>query len=203
MTLYRTIVADPPWDHSDGTNVGPDTIGFGKTRRPNPDGPVKQPLPYPTMSLDAIAALPVADLAAPDAHLYLWTTNRYLNDAFDILDAWGFRFSSCQVWCKAITALPVGGAFRSNVEFFLFARRGSLPHREQIETRWFAWPRRRGAPVKAGQRRANFHSAKPEAFLDLVERVSPGPYLEMFARRNRLGWHTWGNESLEHIEVAT
>lgn len=59
----------------------------------------------------------------------------------------------------------------------------------RVDTRWFQWPR--GA-----------HSAKPEAFLDLVEQVSPGPYLELFARRQRLGWDTWGNEALEHVEMA-
>ncbi len=59
----------------------------------------------------------------------------------------------------------------------------------RVDTRWFAWPRGK-------------HSAKPEAFLDLVEHVSPGPYLEMFARRQRLGWDTWGDEALNHVELT-
>jgi N6-adenosine-specific RNA methylase IME4 len=54
-----------------------------------------------------------------------------------------------------------------------------------------------------GERRSNMHSAKPEAFYDLVESVSPGPYLELFARRQRLGWDTWGNEALEHVDLGT
>jgi N6-adenosine-specific RNA methylase IME4 len=142
-------------------------------------------MPYPTMSLAEIAALPVP--AAPDAHLYLWTTQRFLREAFPILDAWGFRMASVLVWSKP----PKGvvGTFVCSTEFCLFARRGTLAHRERHIGTCFQWSR-------------GTHSAKPEAFLDLVERVSPGPYLEMFARRQRLGWDTWGNEALEHVEIA-
>jgi N6-adenosine-specific RNA methylase IME4 len=261
---YRTIVADPPWDHSDGTGVHVDT---GKVTA----------LPYEAMTLDAIKALPVkgmSDNVDQDAHLYLWTTSRYLNDAFDVAQAWGFHYSATLVWCKPSRGFSVGGVFQNNVEFVLFCRRPKVTRREDVlkvtqrladladaagitrkdvdahmgtsdmagwwlsrlelrcavptdeqwqrlrayipdadaldadvaalnarkgtipakpfekaTSRWFQWPR--------GE-----HSAKPEAFLDLVEQVSPGPYLEMFARRNRLGWDTWGNESLEHVEMA-
>lgn len=69
------------------------------------------------------------------------------------------------------------------------ASKGEATATGRASGRWFQWPR--------GE-----HSAKPEAFLDLVEQVSPGPYLELFARRNRLGWDTWGNESLEHISLS-
>ena len=200
---YRTSVADPPWDHSEGTGPGCNTVGYGRTRRKNPSGNVKQPLPYPVMSVDEIAALPVADLAeGAGAHLYLWTTNRYLRFAWDIAEEWGFSVSSVQVWCKKSLPVQIGGAFQSNVEFFLFARRGVLPTSNTSPTRWFTWPRRRGSPVRVGQRRGDFHSAKPEAFLDLVETISPGPYLELFARRQRLGWDTWGNEALNHVELS-
>jgi N6-adenosine-specific RNA methylase IME4 len=154
------------------------------------------------MTMADIAALPVAELAADDAHLYLWTTNRYLRFAWDISEAWGFKGVCTLAWCKAPIPAPLGGAFRSNLEFCLFARRGHLPTIGVSPTRWFTWPRRRGAPAAWGQTRNTKHSAKPEAFLDMVETVSPGPYLELFARRNRLGWDTWGNESLEHVELA-
>jgi N6-adenosine-specific RNA methylase IME4 len=77
----------------------------------------------------------------------------------------------------------------STTEFVVFARRGSLAALTRCDRQWFEWSR--GA-----------HSEKPEAFLDIVEQVSPGPYLELFARRQRLGWDTWGNESLNHVELS-
>ena len=85
--------------------------------------------------------------------------------------------------------LGMGGAYALTTEFVLFARRGSLAAQERADRNWWNWKRGR-------------HSQKPEAFLDLVETVSPGPYLELFARRNRLGWDTWGNEVLNHVEIA-
>jgi N6-adenosine-specific RNA methylase IME4 len=139
------------------------------------------------MTVVEIRALqPPAD---DDAHLYLWTTNRYLRDAYGVVEAWGFSSPTVLVWCKPHDQGLFGGAFLSNVEFVLFARRGTLAHRAKIGSRWFTWPRAE-------------HSAKPEAFLDLVEQVSPGPYLELFARRNRFGWDTWGNECLEHVDLG-
>jgi N6-adenosine-specific RNA methylase IME4 len=144
------------------------------------------------MSIGEIMALPVGDLAEHDAHLWLWTTNRYLRIAFDIVEAWGFRFGQIVVWAKKPQSGVLGGAFSPNVEFVLFSRRGNLAHLDRQPSQWYQWPRQAGR-----------HSAKPEAFLDLVERVSPGPYLELFARRNRLGWDTWGNEALEHVSVLS
>jgi len=175
---YRTIVADPPWPYPEGFGVG---LGTNKGQR--------RPLPYPSMAITEIAALPVLELAEDDAHLYLWTTNRYLRQAFGIIEDWGFRHSQTLVWAKVPRASF--GAYGSNVEFVLFARRGSLAHLRKTQTSWFDWKR---VPTGA-------HSRKPEAFLDIVESVSPGPYLELFARRNRLGWDTWGNEALEMVEL--
>ena len=174
---YRTIVADPPWDHSDGTGT---TLVDGQW--------IVSRLPYDCMTLDDIAALPVEAMAERHAHLYLWTTNRYLRDAYRIAEAWGFSPVKPLVWCKEPMGF-FGGAFVSSAEFVLFCRRGSLGHLASAGRQWWVWPR--------GE-----HSAKPEAFLDLVEQVSPGPYLELFARRNRFGWDTWGNECLEHVEMG-
>jgi N6-adenosine-specific RNA methylase IME4 len=194
---YRTIVADPPWPYPEFYGVG-----HGAT-----------PPPYPTMTVAEIAALPVKDLSEGNpysgtrrkqlreagaepprdlgSHLYLWTTQAFLWDAKDIVEAWGFHPAQVLVWCKAPHGLGNGHAtFRSTTEFVLFARRGTPRAQGTVDRQWFTWSRGR-------------HSVKPEAFLDLVETVSPGPYLELFARRNRLGWDTWGNESLEHVEVAT
>jgi N6-adenosine-specific RNA methylase IME4 len=145
-------------------------------------------LPYPTMTVDEIAALPIGGMAEDDAHLYLWTIQSRLRQTFAIAEAWGFRPSYTLVWAKGRAGV-VGGTFCSNVEFILFCRRGTLQAKRRHSTQWFQWTR--------GE-----HSQKPEAFLDLVEETSPGPYLELFARRNRLGWDTWGNESLEHVDLS-
>jgi N6-adenosine-specific RNA methylase IME4 len=178
---YSTIVADPPWDYPEGFGVG---LGKHKGER--------RPLPYPSMSLDEIKSLPVADMADDAAHLYLWTTTRYLSAAFSVAEAWGFRYGQTLVWCKTPLASILGGAFGANVEFCLFCRRGVLKHKTKSYSAWFNWPR-----VGRGS-----HSRKPEAFLDLVESVSPGPYLELFARRARFGWDYWGDESLGTADVA-
>jgi N6-adenosine-specific RNA methylase IME4 len=192
---YRTIVADPPW-HYERTGL---SSGSGHYER----GAIRPvPMPYATLSVEGITALPVADLAEDDAHLYLWTTQRYLRDSFAVAEAWGFKVASTLVWCKRPFGLKVGGTFPSSVEFVQFCRRGSLPAKARAEKQWWDWPRRIASPVARGKRRSALHSAKPEAFLDLVESVSPGPYLELFARRDRLGWDTWGNESLGTAEMV-
>lgn len=185
-------MADPPWDHSDGTGLI-ETIGYGPTRRRRVGPALLSKPPYEAMTVSAICELPVRQLADDAAHLYLWVTNRYLRHAWDVAAAWGFDVVSVQTWCKA----PIRrfGAFGSNTEFFVFARRGRLPTIGRTNTRWFTWPRRRGAPVRLGQTRNTMHSAKPEHFYDLVEQISPGPYVELFARRHRLGWDVWGDQS--------
>ena len=179
---YRTIVADPPWE----VKRGPDWGSNGTARD----------LTYPTMTLSAIRDLRpdgvrrVRAFAEDSAHLYLWTINKYVREAYYVARVWGFEPSTILTWCKPPNGIGLGGTFSLTTEFCLFARRGTLAADRRIDTTWFAWPR--------GE-----HSAKPEAFLDLVESVSPGPYLELFARRQRLGWDTWGNEALEHVQLAT
>lgn len=171
---YRTIVADPPWPlrTTPGVLTGK---GGVKVQR--------SPLPYRTMSVAEIAAQPLGRLAAEHAHLYLWTTNRFLPHAFGIAEAWGFSYSTTLVWCKRPMGRGIGKpAYPIFTEFVLFCRRGTLPAQQQAPRNWWEW--RRGAP-----------SAKPEAFIDMVESVSPGPYVELFSRRHRLGWDVWGNES--------
>jgi N6-adenosine-specific RNA methylase IME4 len=192
---YRTIVADPPWAYDEGFATVPD--------RPRPDARangadrtiasvVIRALPYQSMTLGEISAVPLRELADRDANLFLWTTNRYLPDAFVTLTEWGFVYRQTVVWAKPPGSRP---PFRATVapncaEFLLVARRGKgAPLGRAWETNVVTVPRPPG------------HSQKPEAFLDLVEQVSPGPYLELFARRQRLGWDTWGNEALEHVEL--
>jgi len=182
MTRYRTIVADPPWDYRDGTGKH-----FGDDHRlqPGSHGPQRTTTPsYAHMSVDQIAALPVEQIANADATLFLWATRRYLRVAYGIAEAWGFTPIHPLVWTKPPMSPFLGGTFPSATEYILYAKRGTPRHNGRAPADWFQLPRRGG------------HSTKPEAFLDLVEHVSPGPYLEMFARRARFGWDYWGDESL-------
>lgn len=165
---YSTIVADPPWRYVQG---GPHSL-TGRARA------VDVP-PYSTMTVDDVAAMPVRSLVSDAAHLYLWTTNAYLRNAYDIAEAWGFTPSQMLTWCKPPHGLGPGGAFANTTEFVLFARK-NCPHLQRVDSTWWEWPR---GP----------HSVKPAAFFDLVERVSPGPYVELFARQPRLGWDHWGH----------
>lgn len=181
---YRTLVVDPPWPQPDS---GARTQSTGGNWRGKWLGYVSE-IPYKRMTLEDIKALPIADYAADDSHLYLWTTNRFLDVSFAVAKAWGFRFSTLLTWGKAPMGIGLGGAYTITSEYVLFCRRGKLKPLQRIDSTWFNWRR----PYNANG--APSHSQKPEAFIDLVETVSPGPYLEMFARRQRLGWDTWGNE---------
>lgn len=179
MTTYRTVVADPPWPQKGGGSLM-GREGFLDS------GGASLPLPYRTMTLDDIAALHIP--AEPDAHLYLWTTSGFLGAAFGVMAAWGFRYSTTLVWAKAPIGHGLGGAYGIATEFVLFGRRGNLPARRKVGRNWFTWKRpydERGKPR---------HSAKPTGFYAMVEQVSPGPFLDMFARDVRLGWDGWGDE---------
>lgn len=177
---YRTIVADPPWAYRNGSI---------------PSGGVDHQ--FGTMTNPEIAALPVVEMADDDAHLYLWVTNpRLFPEPHDegvgpleIMAAWGFRYITLLTWLKP--GLGLGYYFRSRTEHVMFGVRGSAPIPAEI----------REANVFSGPRAE--HSRKPEVFLDLVEAVSQPPYLELFSRRSRLGWDTWGNEALGHVELAS
>ena len=133
--------------------------------------------------------------AEDDAHLYLWTTNAFMVEAHDLARAWGFKQKTVLTWTKtyqnnpAQVSMKTGYYFRGATEHCLFCVRGSLKLQtaEALPTAYL-WPR---LP----------HSVKPDAFYDLVEKASPGPYLELFARRARFGWDYWGNESLQTVEL--
>ena len=188
---YRTIVADPPWPQPD---TGARTQSTNGNWRGKWTGYVSE-IPYLTMSVEAIKSLPVSALAEDDAHLYLWTTNRFLEDVWAVARAWGFRPSTLLTWCKAPMGLGLGGAFTITTEYILFARRGSLAPLSRSDSTWWQWRRpynEHGAPS---------HSQKPEHFLDLVEQVSPAPRVELFARRHRLGWDVHGFESANNATL--
>src|SRR5215203_601530 len=166
---YATIVADPPWAQKGGPLAGGVGEGFAFA-----DKQVSRDLPYRTMTLDAIKALNVSEVAAPDAHLYLWATNKYLPAAFAVISAWGFTYSTTLVWAKNLMGGGLGGAYRVSTEYVLFARRGQLREESTVRGTWFNWKRPYNAKGKP------MHSAKPGAFYEMIEAVSPGPRLEMF-----------------------
>lgn len=169
---YRTIVADPPWRYRT------DRVSHISTAN-RPDTSPDPNKRYGTMADEDIAALPVGALAAEDAHLYCWATVPKLEEAFAIVRAWGFTYKTLLTWRKQGT-LGMGVYYRVDTEHVLFCVRGSLPIPAEKRARnWFEAPKRG-------------HSIKPPAFGDIVEQVSPGPYVELFARAPRLGWDSWG-----------
>lgn len=186
---YVTIAADPPWPiewrggsaRRDGRGV----VRYGG----------KVALPYKPMSIDDICALPVDRVAAADAHLYLWIPDRFLVEgvAARVARAWGFKPGRCIVWW-AKRGYGLGTFPRPAHEALVVCKRGSLPFAVSNEGSVQEWKQ----PYERGARK---HSAKPEGAYDLIERASPGPYLELFARRGRLGWDHWGDEALQTAEL--
>jgi N6-adenosine-specific RNA methylase IME4 len=177
---WRTILADPPWRFTNRTGkVAPEHRRLDR---------------YSTMDLAAICGLPVADVAAKDAHLYLWVPNALLPEGLRVMEAWGFRYVSNVVWAKrrkdgGPDGRGVGFYFRNVTEPILFGVRGSMrtlpPARSQVNM------------IESRKRE---HSRKPDEQYDLIERCSPGPFLEMFARHPAPGWATWGDESDHEVQ---
>ena len=146
---------------------------------------------YRTMSLARIKALPVGRLAARDAHLWLWTTNALLPRAYEVAEAWGFTVRSPLTWVKF--RLGLGGRYqlRNATEQLLFCTRGKAPLGSRSQPTWF------NAPVTE-------HSRKPAEQFAIIERVSPGPYLELFARRrpeSNQPWAVWGDQVDSDIRI--
>jgi N6-adenosine-specific RNA methylase IME4 len=134
---------------------------------------------YRLMSLDQIKALPVANLTEDDAHLWLWTTNAALESAYQVVRAWGFEPRSLMTWTKP--RLGLGNYLRNCTEQLLFGTKGHAPIQFQAQPNWLFAARQE-------------HSHKPEEVYEIIERCSPGPYVELFARRPREGWDVWGDE---------
>ena len=164
---FATILVDPPWPLQSGEKH------------------------YRTMSLAWITALPVGQLAARDAHLWLWTTNALLPKAYEVAEAWGFTVRSPLTWVKF--RLGLGGRYqlRNATEQLLFCTRGRAPLGSRSQPTWF------NAPVTE-------HSRKPAEQFAIIERVSPGPYLELFARRrpeSNQPWAVWGDQVDSDIRI--
>ena len=173
---FGTILADPPWQFQNRTGkVAPEHKRLSR---------------YETMTLDDIKALPVASVVAEMCHLYLWVPNALLPEGLEVLKAWGFRYKTNIVWHKVRKdggpdGRGVGFYFRNVTEILLFGIKGKNartlpPGRSQVN---FVSSRKRE------------HSRKPDEQYPIIEACSPGPYLELFARGERSGWCSWGNEA--------
>lgn len=173
---FATILADPPWQFQNRTGkIAPEHKRLSR---------------YGTLTLDDIKALPVADVAANKAHLYLWVPNALLPEGIATLQAWGFQYKSNIVWHKirkdgGPDGRGVGFYFRNVTELILFGVRGK-------DVRTLA-PGRSQVNFMATQKRE--HSRKPDEQYEIIESCSWGPYLELFARGARKNWTTWGNQA--------
>lgn len=193
MIKYNVILADPPWRVKAGRTLGKYTKKNGKQIFTGEDDNARD-LAYPSMTVEEIKAMRVKDIAADDAHLYMWVTNHHLPHAFDIIKSWGFKYSTTLVWVKNSFGGGLGGTFKINTEFLLFARRGSLKAKQINFSTWYQLKRNyeNGAPK---------HSKKPYFFHQLIEQTSPGKRIELFAREKRGDWDVWGNETEMNLEL--
>lgn len=176
---FATLLADPPWRFANRTGkVAPEHGRLGR---------------YDTLSLEQIARIPVERCLAPSAHCYLWVPNALLREGLEVLERWGFTYKTNVVWHKVrrdggSDGRGVGFYFRNVTELVLFGVRGSLrtlpPGRTQVN-------------LLATRKRE--HSRKPDEQYDIIERCSPGPYLELFARYPRPGWSAWGLEAAPEV----
>jgi N6-adenosine-specific RNA methylase IME4 len=178
---FATVMADPPWRFVNRTGkMAPEHRRLSR---------------YGTMTIEDICALPVADIAAPTAHLYLWVPNALLPEGLQVMSAWGFEYKTNLVWHKirkdgGSDGRGVGFYFRNVTELILFGVRGKNartlpPGRTQ---------------VNCISTRKREHSRKPDEQYELIEACSPGPYLEMFARGARPNWAVWGNQADDSYE---
>jgi N6-adenosine-specific RNA methylase IME4 len=172
---FKTILADPPWRFTNRTGkVAPEHRRLDR---------------YSTMEMEDIRALSVAEVAAPNAHLYLWVPNALLPEGLKVMEAWGFRYVSNIIWAKrrkdgGPDGRGVGFYFRNVTEMLLFGVRGSMRTLQPARSR-----------VNMIETRKREHSRKPDEQYELIEACSPGPYLELFARHSRPGWTGWGDEA--------
>lgn len=177
---FATVLADPPWQFQNRTGkVAPEHRRLNR---------------YGTMTLGDISALPVASVCADTAHLYLWVPNALLPDGLAVMAAWGFQYKSNIVWHKVRKdggpdGRGVGFYFRNTTELILFGVRGKNARTLQ--------PGRSQVNIICSQKRE--HSRKPDEAYGLIERCSPGPFLELFARGARPGWSAWGNQAQDYF----
>lgn len=186
---FGCVMADPPWRFQNRTGkMAPEHKRLAR---------------YPTMDLEEICALPVAEHMENRAHCYLWVPNALLPEGLQVLKAWGFEYKSHIVWEKVRKdggpdGRGVGFYFRNVTEILLFGVRGKdvrtlQPGRSQVN---FIEASERTEPdgdlIKTRKRE---HSRKPDEQYGIIESCSWGPYLELFGRGQREGWTVWGNQA--------
>lgn len=178
---FYTVYADPPWRFQNRTGkIAPEH---------------KRLTRYETMGLEEIKALPVSQIVGPKGHLYLWVPNALLPDGLEVLRAWGFEYKGNIIWEKVRKdggpdGRGVGFYFRNVTEMLLFGVKGDnnrtlAPARSQVNL------------IRTQKRE---HSRKPDEIIPIIEKCSPGPYIELFARGDREGWAMWGNQATSDYE---
>ncbi|HEX3496627.1 MAG TPA: MT-A70 family methyltransferase [Methylocella sp.] len=178
---FGTILVDPPWRFANRTGkMAPEHRRLSR---------------YATMTVGEIAALPVGEIVAPTAHLYLWVPNALLPLGLQVMEAWGFQYKTNVIWHKlrkdgGSDGRGVGFYFRNVTELILFGVRGK-------NARTLAPGRRQVNYIGTRKRE---HSRKPDEQYAIIEACSPGPYLELFSRGKCRGWTVWGNEAAEGYE---
>jgi N6-adenosine-specific RNA methylase IME4 len=159
---FGCVYADPPWQYGNqGTRAATDNH-------------------YQTMTIADLCAMPVESLVADDAHLHLWTTNAFIQEAFSVIEAWGFEYRSMFIWVKP--QMGIGNYWRVSHEIMLLGIRGNAKRFNNRALK--SW-------VEADRTK---HSAKPELVRQMVEKASAGPYLELFGRKLVKGWTVFGNQ---------
>lgn len=176
---YRTILIDPPWD------IQP--LAYKESEKYSVD------LPYQTMSIEEIKALPISTLAADTCDLFCWTTQTYLPATFELLKAWGFKYHITLTWDKK-TGLSLFGFYRQT-EFCIYAYKGKLGIKRDGQT----------IPTKIEDipdlftEKTKMHSRKPQILYKYIEMKTQFPRLELFARSKRAGWDVWGNQAPKSV----
>lgn len=175
---FGTVLADPPWRFQNRTGkVAPEHKRLNR---------------YETLSTNEIMEIPVNLVTADNSHLYLWVPNALLEEGLAVMKAWGYKYKTNIVWHKirkdgGPDGRGVGFYFRNTTELVLFGIKGNLrtlnPGRIQVNI------------IKTQKQE---HSRKPDELYEIIEKCSPGPFLEIFSRGSRKGWHVFGNQAEEY-----
>ena len=168
---YRAILCDPPWRF---------TLRSAKGEDKSPQAH------YRCMPLNELSAMPVGQLAAPDAIMVMWATFPMLREAIQLMASWGFTYKTGGSWAKQSStgkkwAFGTGYILRSAAEPYLFGTIGSPSYNSASVRNLIV------APVRE-------HSRKPDDMHPMIEQLVEGPYLELFSRTDRPGWTSWGDE---------
>jgi len=185
MKKYQIIYADPPWEYWFPQNLWHRKQSRGQSH-------------YPCMTLEEICNLPVKEISAEKAHLYLWTPSQQLGngEAKKVCEAWGFEIKNILTWCKP--QIGLGYYFRNSTEHIVFGVKGKMKTINKKQGTWFIYPRGK-------------HSEKPPQIRDLIIKCSGDlPRIELFARKSKgqlfedksfKGWDVWGNEVESDIDL--